>query len=131
MDSKNEIETAKEILDKIDSLKFVADMNNEILMKVFELVVDPPKIIPIFEDTHLETKQLAQFFHVDKRTVYRWRDEGDLPCSKVGNNVYFEITDLIDFIRKKKTKMSEEFFNTTLLTLQKKVRNDKQRRNTK
>ena len=61
----------------------------------------------------LTTEQLTQCFHVSRRTVYRWNEEG-LKFTREGRRCYYDLKDVREFIESREsvnrntiTKLSE------------------------
>ena len=59
--------------------------------------VAPTGIIP---DTWLDRQDLLQLFHVSVRTLQKWRSNGILPYSKIGNKIYYRRSDVEAMLQK-------------------------------
>ena len=55
------------------------------------LNVRPEPYLKLFEDENelLTDADMMRIFRVCRVTLYRWRKEGILPCSKINGNVYY------------------------------------------
>lgn len=110
-------------------LKNINDLLTQV-MNTLSLTNEPPKIT-ILEDTFIEGKQLEEHFGVSERTIRRWRISDDLPFTEIGQRRYYELSDVVTFLRSKKGNAKAKEFIEKLIPFQEKLRNDKQRRNTK
>jgi excisionase family DNA binding protein len=50
-------------------------------------------------DDWLIYEDAAKFLGVSKRTMFRYRNNGELACAKNGRKIYFKKSDLVAFIK--------------------------------
>ncbi len=47
----------------------------------------------------LSAEEVAEYFGVTTTTVYRWCNEGRIPCMKIGKHWRMRREDLVDFLK--------------------------------
>lgn len=47
---------------------------------------------------YLTNSEAARYLDVSKSTLQRWRDNGTLPCTRIGRNVYYRREDLLEVL---------------------------------
>ena len=79
-------------------------MNDKVLdklTKVEELVADissPPS------QTILTNKELLQLMRVCSKTAQKWRDRGLITYSKIGREIFYKLSDVLDMLDKNKVE---------------------------
>jgi len=58
----------------------------------------------------LTIRDVAKYFNVSERTVYRWLDQNIIPAYKVNDQYRFERSELLDWATSKKIPVSQDFF---------------------
>jgi excisionase family DNA binding protein len=56
-------------------------------------------IIRESNDDWLIYEEAAKFLGVSKRTMFRYRNNGELACAKNGRKIYFKKSDLVAYIK--------------------------------
>lgn len=55
----------------------------------------------------LTVKQLSSFLDLHPNTIYKWKDQGKLPCVNINGKIRFEKAKIDEFIEKNKNKQTE------------------------
>jgi nitrogen PTS system EIIA component len=63
---------------------------------------------------HISVQRAAALLGVTDRQIYRWVDEGELPCERVRDQVRFNRTDLLEWATRRRLPVSLEAFDEGL-----------------
>lgn len=66
---------------------------NEIKTKLIENAIAP-------KETFVDNQELLKKMGISKRTAQKWRDEGVIAFSQVGNKIYYKLSDVEDLLKK-------------------------------
>ena len=47
-------------------------------------------------------QEVAEYLGVHEKTVYRWKNQGGLPCSRLGNRLRFDPNDVLRWVSARK-----------------------------
>ena len=64
------------------------------LSEVVSKLTDPP------QKTIYSNQELSKFLEVSTRTLQNWRDRGMIGYSKVGKNIFYKLSDVLDMLNK-------------------------------
>ena len=73
-----------ELLEIRDSIAVLSD-------KVATISSSPNQVI-------LNTKELCEMLHVSSRTAQKWRDNGWISFSKIGREIFYRLSDVLDML---------------------------------
>ena len=62
----------------------------------------------MLEKTLFRTDEVAEYFHINNRTVYNWRKNGLLKGVKIGGAVFFRKEDIAELLEKMAEKAKNE-----------------------
>ena len=54
------------------------------------------------EDRFMTLKEVAEYLHLNERTVYKWAQEGTIPASKLGSTWRFRRSEIDAWVEKRK-----------------------------
>ena len=62
-----------------------------------------------FFHTHLiKVKELAELLRISDSTVYRLKENGDIPFLKIGGSLRFQLSDISEYLQKCKKDLVQE-----------------------
>jgi PTS system nitrogen regulatory IIA component len=70
------------------------------------------KTIDTPQDMHLTIHDVARFFNVSERTVYRWLDQKTIPAYRVSDQYRFNRAEILDWASARKISVYPDFFKS-------------------
>jgi predicted DNA-binding transcriptional regulator AlpA len=58
----------------------------------------------MLQQTLLDNLEVMQLLHISRGTLYNWRKNGYITCSKIGGRLYFEVADIYKMLKERKQK---------------------------
>ena len=55
---------------------------------------------PAGRKEYLTNTEASKYLDVSKSTLQRWRDDGTLPCTRIGRNIYYRREDLLEVLER-------------------------------